>query len=202
MKKIGILGGTFNPIHIGHLNIARAALQEYNFDRIWLMPSGIPAHKPGVYIADKQSRFDMLSIAIKNEPLMEISDIELLREGNTYTYETLEQLGNLYKDVSFGFIIGADSLLYLKEWKHPEIISKYATIYVAGRNNEKKEKLVEYANDLHNMYGTETHFIECDEIDISSKEIRTCIKNNEISSIEEYLPEGVLDYIIKNNLYL
>lgn len=114
MKRIGIMGGTFDPVHNGHLLLGRQARSEYGLDEIWYMPSHIPPHKKDHRITDGKDRLAMLELALEGISFSSVSDFEMKREGNTYTAQTLELLKEEYPEDKFYFIIGADSLFQLE----------------------------------------------------------------------------------------
>ncbi len=190
--KIGILGGTFNPVHYGHLLIAQNALDQFGLDKIWFMPAAIPPHKQNSDILDARHRMQMILRAISDNPAFELNPRELLKGGISYTFETLTQLCEECPENEYYFIIGADSLIKFNTWKHPEIILKHATLLVAVRDHVAGEKLLEISKDIQSMYGGP-------EFDVSSQEIRTRIKNNH--SVRYLLPDDVCDYILSENLY-
>ena len=131
-KKIGIMGGTFNPIHYGHLILAERARESFSLDYVIFIPSGLSYMKDDVL--DSNIRYQMTALAIKDNPNFKISAIETNRIGNSYTYETLEELSLLEKEGStFYFIIGEDSLFNIEQWKFPERIFQLAEIIVAKR---------------------------------------------------------------------
>lgn len=122
LKKIGIMGGTFNPIHIGHLIIAEKAREQFGLDHVLFMPSGMPYMKDCREVLPGKTRTKMTELAIQSNLFFAISTIEVEREGRTYTYETLEYLRTQNPDTEYYFILGADSLWKIEEWKHPERI--------------------------------------------------------------------------------
>ena len=122
MQKIGIMGGTFNPIHIGHLTLAQRVLDDLKLDEIWFIPTGCSYMKSNKDMVSPEERYHMTSLAIENHSQMKCLDIEIKRQGYTYSYETLEQLKNLYPQNVFYFIFGADCLFQIEEWKYPERI--------------------------------------------------------------------------------
>ncbi len=121
-SKIGIMGGTFNPIHFAHLILAESAYEELNLDKILFMPSKKPPHKLNESIESDEHRIQMIQLAIKSNPHFDLSCVELEREGITYTADTLEELNRNYPQDEFYFIIGADSLFQIEDWWHPEQI--------------------------------------------------------------------------------
>ncbi|MCR4611703.1 MAG: nicotinate-nucleotide adenylyltransferase [Lachnospiraceae bacterium] len=176
-KKIGILGGTFNPIHEGHLKIAKAALNECELDEIWFIPNGCPPHKLINNDITAISRYNIVKAAISNEPNFYIKDLELSSIDYNYTHETLKKLCETYPSYSFYFLIGEDSLKSFDTWKKPEIICKYATILVAVRSNNRKntEKLVvKYSKRFEGSF----ILLDCDFIDVSSTELRKQLSEN------------------------
>lgn len=141
-KRIGIMGGTFDPIHIGHLILAEKAYEELDLDEVWFMPSGNPPHKQNRAgrASDKQ-RVEMVRRAIADNPHFRLSTEEMHPEGYTYTYETLERLHEKYPDYIYYFIIGADSLYDFDMWRRPDRICKAASLLVATRNDVPEESL-------------------------------------------------------------
>ena len=136
--KIGIMGGTFNPIHNAHLMMAQAAYEQYKLDEIWFMPSAKPPHKNQDEIAEKEHRKRMVQFAIDKIPYFKISNIEYKRAGKTYTYDTLVELKKEREDAHFYFIMGGDSLAQFEQWYHPELVIKQAVLLAAARPYEKE----------------------------------------------------------------
>ena len=138
MAKIGILGGTFDPVHNGHLALGKQAYEQFKLDEIWFMLSGHPPHKKGRLVTEGKEREDMVKLAIASVPYFVYSDFELKREGNTYTAQTLTLLREAYPQHEFYFIIGADSLYEIEQWYHPELVIKQAVLLAAARPYEKE----------------------------------------------------------------
>lgn len=219
MTAIGIMGGTFNPIHIGHIKIAEAAYAQYKLDEIWFMPNHIPAYKSEDNIVSGEERLAMIELAVKDVPYFKTSDFELQREGKTYTAETLELLNKKYPENTFYFIMGADSLFYFDQWKNAEKIPEYATLLVAPRDGKSVSELERRINELNNLYQKNCfHLFKCKEIPCSSSDIRKIFSQNildnqkscqntfnnerkEISWVKQYLPVLVYEYIINKHLY-
>lgn len=203
--KIGILGGTFDPIHNGHLMIANAAMKEYELSKVILIPTGISYMKTDV--TDSYFRYKMTKLAAKETTGFEVSDVEIKREGNTYTCDTIAYFREKYPNSRIYFIIGTDSLFSLEKWRNIDYVFKNCTILCATRNGEYSETQVEEAEhrkakELSEKFGADISFIHCETMDISSTEIRKYRKNHPdepLSRLE--LPESVADYIYRHDLY-
>lgn len=200
MKKIGIMGGTFNPIHLGHLILAEQAYEQVGLDQVMFMPSKNPPHKPKPEEISEQQRVDMISLAIKGNPHFTISTMELDREGMTYTADTLMLLTKEQQDTKYFFIIGADSLFYIHKWKEPQVIFQLCTIIASGRDHVEREKMQQHASWLKEEYNADIILINMPTIEVSSASIRDKVALKQ--SIRYYLPDPVHDYIIANHLYL
>lgn len=198
LHKVGILGGTLDPIHLGHLIIAQSAMQELSLEKVVFMPSGNPPHKTGQKVTDAYKRLDMVRLAIDNNDNFVYSDFEMRREGIIYTSDTLELLKSKYKEVEFYFIMGADSLFAIETWHKPEKIFQLCRIVVADRDmsNEKLADRIEY---IENKYNIRIFHIDSPFIHISSSYIRDCVKNG--ISIRYLVCDKVANYIFKNNIY-
>ncbi len=193
--KIGIMGGTYNPPHIGHLHAAKAAREQLGLNKIILIPSNIPPHKElPKYTASAQARLEMTRLAAKAIDA-EVSDIEITRKGKSYTADTLEQLKELYPNDELYFIVGTDMLLTIDAWFEPHRIFKAAKIAAIARECDDKGKILAHIEKLKPL-GAEVHFVDCEPLPISSTELRA-----NISGKREYLPEGVFDYISREHLY-
>lgn len=199
MKKIGILGGTLDPIHNGHLMIAECARDQLNLDEVWFMPTGNPPHKSNQNISPNEVRKEMIELAIEDNNNFKFSDFEYKRDGIIYTSDTMKLLKNAYKDTDFYFIMGADSLMYFKDWHKPEEIVLYCNLVVAGRNNDDSELLREVAI-LEDKYNINIHVLKSPKICISSSDIRDYINNK--FSIKYMVPDSVERYIKNKNLYV
>lgn len=200
-KKIGIMGGTFDPIHVGHLILGEKAYEQLGLDRVWFMPSGNPPHKRNRKgQASNEQRVSMVKKAIAGNPHFELSLIEMNEDGYTYTYRTLERLKEENPDTDYYFIIGADSLYDFATWKKPERICGACTIVVAARDHVPAKSLDQQMTFLSQQY--HGCFIRLDtlNIDISSRLIRQWL--HEGKSLRYYVPDPVVSYIRENNIYL
>lgn len=195
-KKIGIMGGTFDPIHNGHLSLAQSAWQQFGLDKVLFMPSGISYMKENVL--NPQKRVDMVALAIKGRPFFELSLIEVQKTGNTYTYETLETLTASGPDSRFYFIMGADSLFQIEQWKHPERIFKLASLICTVRDDLDLDAIKEKGRMLAQK-GADVLYLDIPRIAISSTEIRDRVRRG--LSIAEYVPQAVADHIRQEHLY-
>lgn len=198
-KRIGIMGGTFNPIHMGHLILAEEAYQQMKLEKVFFMPSKQPPHKPNMIIAPQLHRKNMVSLAIKGNPHFELSTIELEREGVTYTADTLEILTSQNPEIQYYFIIGADSLFQLESWREPEKIMKLSSLLAASRYHLPEEELMAQIRYLTKEYGAQISLLYMPCIELSSEFLRNQLK--EKKEVRYYIPEAVSDYIKKNQLY-
>ena len=202
MKKIGILGGTFNPIHKGHLALGQAAMEQYDLEEVWLMPSKLPPHKSHFAMLSEEHRLAMTALAAKENEKFRVSDFELKREGLTYTADTLELLTKQYPDVKLYFIVGGDSLIKFKSWRRPERILELAVLLGAGRAGYEAEAVNEAAEGLRRQFPkAEVGTVVLADHPISSNEIRTAFYTGEKERIKAFLPETVWEYLITNRLY-
>lgn len=200
MNKIGIMGGTFNPIHYGHLFMAEQAYEQIGLDKVLFMPSNNPPHKESGVIISNECRSTMVERAIEGNPHFELSTMELDRKGTTYTADTLRILNNEHPDTEYYFIIGADSFFNLHKWREPDNIFKLCTLLVFERDLVDKNKMVEHYRYLWNIYPhIKMEFLSMPTIQISSYDIRKRIKDN--LTVRYYVPDRVLTYISEHKLY-
>ena len=199
--KIGIMGGTFNPIHNGHLHLAQTALEQFGLNQIWFMPNGVPPHKKQSAIeSDIHERITMTRIAIKDNEKFFLQEYEANRKQTSYSYETMEHFQKMYPNDKFYFIIGADSLFAIETWKHPERLFKVCTILAACRDEATtRESLNGQIQALKAKYGAHIEFLAMPLEHVSSHEIRKFIEAGE--PVSEYIPAEVEAYIRKEGLY-
>ena len=199
MRKVGIMGGTFNPIHYAHLVLAENAYEQYNLEEVIFLPSRQPAYKPLHEIVSNEHRKSMIELAIKDNPHFSISTLEYEREGNTYTSDTLQTLTSKYPEIEFYFIIGGDSLFDLETWNRPEVVLGLANILAANRGKKSEQEILQRISDLNNKYNAKIHFLRTPNLDISSRMIRTRLK--EKKTVKYLLPDNVISYIEENHLF-
>lgn len=199
MKKVGILGGTFNPIHMGHLVLAESAREAFLLDEILFIPSGIPYMKKQEEVLEVSERVAMTSLAIEDNPHFALSTIEAENPANSYTFKTICKLRERHPNTDYYFIIGADSLFHIESWKRPETIFNQTTIIAAVRDSLGLEACQNKAAHLKERYQANILLLPHRMIDISSTEIRERIQ--EKKSIRYMLPDKVIAYIDRKNLY-
>lgn len=186
MKKIGIIGGTFDPPHNGHLLIANEVLIALKLDEIWFMPNNIPPHKENGSTSS-HDRTEMITLAIEDHPSFFLQTIELKREGPSYTYETIKLLKEKYQDYTFYFIIGGDMVEYLPNWHNIDnlidLIS-FVGVKRPGFSLKSPYPIIE---------------VEVPQFDVSSSLVRERLANKE--STKYLLPDRVRQYIEENHIY-
>lgn len=201
-KKIGILGGTFDPIHLGHLIIAEQARDQYGLDQVLLIPSGHSYFKDNraQKVLPATTRLEMTRTAVSDYAPFEVSDIEVLRSGNTYTYETLEELADLHPEAELYFIVGADTVCSMSTWREPARIFAACTVLAAMREDQvDPESFEQGINDLENRFHARIRTISIPNIGISSTQIRERAGNGK--SIHYLVPNALESYIIENGIY-
>lgn len=199
MERIGLLGGTFNPIHNGHIHLAREFCTRLSLSRVLLIPTQSPPHKQEDLLAPALMRLEMCRIAAAHEPLLEVSDIEISRGGTSYTVDTLRELSASMKDTAFFFIMGADMFLTLEQWRNFEEITRLTDLCAASRHSGEIKALESYAQNLTARFQARCHIERIPVVEVSSTHIRRLIASG--GDATELLPVGVDEYIRKNGLY-
>lgn len=198
--KIGIMGGTFDPIHSGHLMLGRYAKDLFLLDEIWFMPNGTPPHKASNSIESQtQHRVEMVKRAISNEKDFSLQLYEVENREVNYSYLTMEHFRETYPEHEFYFIIGADSLFNIETWKCPERLLKtcvFLAAYRDGKNNKEMNEQIAY---LNKKYEADIQLLSTPNVDISSSEIREKLKLHE--DVTDVMPTCVYEYILENHLY-
>lgn len=198
-EKVGILGGTFDPIHLGHLILAETAFDRFNLDKVLIMPTPHPPHKLNKDITSTIHRSNMIKLVCEDNSHFEYSGFELEREGTTYTSETLTLLKKENPNTDYFFIIGADSLFSIESWMEPEKVLNLSTILAGQRDDHNNESVVKQIIYLSDKYNCRIYKIDIPNFSVSSTMIINKIRDNE--SIKYYVPEKVERYIKENNLY-
>ncbi len=228
MKKIGIMGGTFNPIHYGHLHIAENAFKEFGLDEVLFMPNNTPGYKDNSTLAEASDRVRMIEMAISNYSHFSLNTMEIDRGGVTYTIDTLNTLTSDHPGDKFYFIIGADSLENFLNWREPKKILEHAYILVATRGKVSVEEVVDKINKIEaeleitgrimpmhcsKLFDISLHdYSNKPEIGmiqtglISSEKIRTCFATRKktvagMLQIKDVIPKDVFQYIKEHKLY-
>lgn len=197
--RLGIYGGTFSPPHLGHVSAARSFVHGAALDRLIIMPDFTPPHKSDFGNVTAEDRLKMCRIAFADLPCSEVSDLEILRGGKSYTYITLEAFAG--EDIELFFLCGTDMLLTLDTWKCPETIFNLATICYVRRESDTfndvliKDKILEYES----RFSARIIKLEHSVIEASSTELRLSIESGETASIN--VSPGVMEYIREKGLY-
>ncbi|WP_409341407.1 nicotinate-nucleotide adenylyltransferase [Paenibacillus sp. MBLB4367] len=194
MKKVGIMGGTFDPIHLGHLIAAEEARSGAGLDEVWFMPSNVPPHKPNAPKASPSERLDMVREAIEGHPMFRAIDIELTLGGTSYTSETMAVLRGLHPDIVFSYIIGADMVMYLPKWHQiGELVRQIGFIGLQRPGYDLQPEL------LPDSIRDKVTLVPMIPIELSSTEIRERMRTGR--AIRFLVPEPVRTYIERNGLY-
>ena len=194
------MGGTFDPIHMGHLILGEKAYEQLELDKVLFMPCGNPPHKRNRKgRATDEQRAEMVRLAIEDNPHFELSLIEMHEEGYTYTYRTLEQLNKANPDTEYYFIIGADSLFNFDTWMEPERICQEAVLVVATRDHTPLKELDQQMQLLSQKYNGNFIRLDTMNIDVSSELLRSWHESGQ--SLRYYVPKPVISYIEKNDIY-
>ena len=200
MKPIAILGGSFNPVHYGHLKMAEAAMESTHFSKVLFIPTGTPYHKEQKDLLPFSDRLKLLELAIENCPDFAFSPIEGEREGNSYTFDTVRELLWQNPTESYSLLIGTDQFLTLRSWHKIKELGKLVDFYIANRNGEmsfstfqKEKEALEKELSLH------CKLFPMPAIDLSSTEIRNLLKEGK--SIHGMLPKSVEECILKKGFY-
>ena len=197
--RLGLLGGTFDPVHLGHLLMAEQAREQCRLDQVWLLPAGQPPHKTGAAISTGKQRAEMLEFATAGHPDLVVNRMEFSREGKTYTVDTLEQLKQDRPQDELFFIIGADSLDDLADWREPERIVEYAVVVAVNRGDRPLPAKGELAQRLGSAIASRVELVAMPGIDLSSTDIRRRVREGK--SIRYMVPRAVEVYIEEHGLY-
>jgi nicotinate-nucleotide adenylyltransferase len=196
-QRIGVLGGTFDPVHYGHLHVANVVRNALELDRIIWIPAGRPPHKRGQIVSSDRDRLAMLELALAGSPSDEISTVDIERSGPSYTADTLEMLRDTMGPAQLYFLMGEDSLRDLPTWHDPERIVNAAELAVVGRPGVLAD-LATVAESIPQVL-KRAHIIPSIELEVSSSDIRRRVRDGE--SIQGLVPPPVANYIATHNLY-
>lgn len=198
-RRIGIMGGTFNPIHMGHMLLAEWARNEVGLDEVWLIPNGISYMKTEQDIASAADRLRMTELAVTRNRYFKCLDLEIKKGGYTYSHETMEELTQVYPGNQFYFIMGADCLFTLETWKNPQRLLQCCKLIVAVRDQASMEEMEEKKAELEQRFGGEILLLPFIRMSLSSTQIRERIRQGK--SVRYMVPDSVLTYIEGKRLY-
>ena len=216
-NKIGLFGGSFNPVHIGHLRAAEEIKELLKLDKIIFIPTSVHPLKKSRNIPDGKKRYQMLKLAVSGNPDFEVSDIELKRKGPSYTIDTLKYFSKKYRSKEFYFILGTENLSNIDKWKQFQELFQYSNFAIMKRpgvkfNNSKSVipsklrrmfKFIESSDDItvyEHKSSKELIFVNIRGIRISSTRVRKLIKDKK--SVRYFIPNNLNTYILKNKLYI
>ncbi|MBC7765903.1 MAG: nicotinate-nucleotide adenylyltransferase [Hyphomonadaceae bacterium] len=197
--KIGVLGGTFDPFHLGHLAIANAAMDTFKLDRVLFIPSGNPPHKPAGKVTGKQHRLNMTKLAVADHQAFEVCEDEVNTEAPSYTIKTLKHLKHQYGQAQIFFLIGADTLWQIPTWFEGEKLLAQFTFAVCIRPQFTEAQIMHTMKHFKEKYHADIRFFKLPAMDISSTDIRRFCAQGQ--AIAQYLPQSVSQYIIEHALY-
>jgi nicotinate-nucleotide adenylyltransferase len=195
--RIGILGGTFNPPHLGHLICAQEAYLQLNLDRVTLIPARIPPHKPVDDEPGPEHRLELCRVAVGDDDRFDVSDAEIRREGPSYTVDTLELLHSREPESELFLIVGGDIAAGLPSWREPERVLSLATLAVAGRRGTSRAEVDDALGGLPG--GERAEFFQMPTISIASTVLRRRVRAGQ--PIRYYVPDAVVSYIDRHRLY-
>lgn len=199
LRRIGIMGGTFNPIHNGHLMIAENARDQFQLDQVLFIPTGHSPLKHKQKITDASKRCAMVELAISDNPWFFLNKIEVQSQEISYTFLTLEKLKEDYTDAELFFILGADSLFDFEYWRNPERILKNCNILAAYRKHQRQEEFFQHIAYLNEKYPGKFHPLDTPNLEVSSQEIRHRVQQGQ--TIRYLVPKNVEEYIQEQHLY-
>lgn len=199
MARIGIFGGTFNPVHKGHISIAKQMKESCNLDKVLVIPVNFPPHKTAISLASNKQRYDMCKLAFEGDSAFEVTSLELERGGQSYTIETLMELKKLYPNDTFYLILGSDMIYHFDLWKDYKKILKEAILLTGARDKEDVKKMEEKAEEFK-LLGGDVRVIPIKVQPASSTKIRMMLFQS--LDVSEYLDNAVEEYIHINKVYL
>ncbi len=198
-RKIGILGGTFNPIHYAHLLLGECAREQLGLDRVIFIPLGFHPGRTDNTMVAGDLRYQLVKLAISGNPYFTCSRVEIDRSGTAHTVETLQDLQKMYPGDELYFILGADSFLRIQQWQNYTEVFKLAHLAVAGRQDVDPAVLRDYAAALEKNYDAKVHLLDHFSMELSSTEIRKRFATGR--SVRYMMPEECMEFICMKNLY-
>ncbi len=198
-KKIGVMGGSFDPIHTAHLLIAESAREQLELDEIWFMPNANPPHKQEQEVTDASLRCEMVEYAIADNPYFTLCRYEAERSEISYTADTLAFFHEKYPNTDWYFLMGGDSIRDFSTWYHPERIAALAVLVIANREELQNELLQEAVQRVKKEYHARVRILSFPELDVSSSMIREKVRMGK--SIRYLLPKQAEEYIMEHGLY-
>lgn len=200
VRRIALMGGTFDPIHYGHLVTAESVREKFGFDTVMFIPSGNPPHKRRISVSSPVHRYNMVQMAVASNRYFTVSRVEIDREGSTYTIDTIRELKSLLRnDADIYFITGADAILEVLTWKDPNELLSMCKFIAVTRPGYDKGALIQKVQELKALYNCDITIMDVPSFDISSSDIRQKVAR--CQSIKYLVPENVEQYIYMNNLY-
>ena len=198
--KIGIMGGTFDPIHIGHLLLGEFAYEDFGLDEIWFLPNGNPPHKETADTGTSlEHRIEMIRKAIEGVPHFRLNLHEANTEEHSYTYRTMQEFNQMFPEHEFYFILGADSLFSIEQWKYFREIFSTCTILAAMRDDKDAREMQRQILYLTEKYGARIRLLQAPLLEISSTVIRDRASRD--LGVRYMVPDSVAEYIRTNHLY-
>lgn len=192
MMKIGILGGTFDPVHNGHIYLAQTAMEKCSLNKVMFLPLNVPPHKPAP-IADTRTRYELIQGCIKNMPDFFVSDMEIKRTGVTFTVDTLKDLKEQHPHWDIYYIIGTDTLYDLEKWKSIGEVFQLCSFICMARPGKDLDRQERFAMELGERFGKSITVIATMGKDVSS----TAVRGAPSSAIKELVPSEIADRVIK-----
>lgn len=199
-KRIGLMGGTFDPVHFAHTGLALAAAEELGFEKVIMIPAFIQPFKKDKYVTSDEHRLEMLRIAVEQYDNLQVSTWEIERGGISYTYDTVMHFKEEYPDKDLWFIMGSDSLMKLENWYKGTDLLRICSFAVGTRPMDDTSKLDETIHILKSKYGTEIYPIKQKMLPINSTMVRDLLEREE--PISGLVLPGVENYIYENKLYI